>query len=283
MNMNIMSIIGYFTNELINKPSWAFALLLSLIYAVAYHLVSSGLLDGSDLLFGFCVWGSPDMPSVEAPGCKNARVNSHLLAFIIDVVMTILAGVFYVMDKREEKIFSRYIVTGFIILLHGILHWFLQQTRLPIVVNCYNPDLSHDIQELGFTIFASFSFLLGFIILWFGFGGLTLPFVGSTFFTILVVLLTKNTAGDLILSGLFVIVHPLSSLVGLLSDDPAFHPGVAKLFAVCTFVGILELSACNNVLRPLGGHLWYDLGCSLAVLASLPYFSDDIVTKSKTN
>lgn len=82
--------------------------------------------------------------------------------------------------------------------------------------------------------------------------------------------------------GLFVVVHPLSCITGLFSNERAFSPTVAKLFIVCTAVGIFELSSCSNVLRPIGGHLWYDVTLHAAVLASLPYFwSNDV--KGKNN
>ncbi len=102
---------------------------------------------------------------------------------------------------------------------------------------------------------------------------MTLPnFVSSVIFAAVVVQVTKNAGGELLLPGLFVVVHPLSCITGLLSNQPTFNANVARAFAVCTIVGILEMSACDQVLKPIAGHVWYDLTLHAAVLASLPYF-----------
>lgn len=236
--------------------------------------MSRGIIK-NDLLFGFCVWGSSTIPTKE-DGCLHSPVNSHIVAFIIDVIMTGLAGIFSVKDQSEKKSALIYIATAFIILAHGMLHWFLQQEKLDIVVNCYNPDLVGDIEEVGTILFAAFSFFLALIILGIGFGGIRISnIVFSAIFAAIVVVVTENSGGEnkgeLVLPGLFVIVHPLSSITGLFSDDPSFNKTVARLFVVCTFVGILELSLCTNILKPIGGHLWYDVTLHSAVLASLPY------------
>ena len=89
--------------------------------------------------------------------------------------MTGLAGIFYVKDQSEKKSALIYIATAFIILAHGMLHWFLQQDKLDIVVNCYNPNLGGDIEEVGTILFAAFSFFLALIILGIGFGALQSP------------------------------------------------------------------------------------------------------------
>lgn len=262
-----MSII----DKLKEKPLWAFASLLSIIYAVFFVLVSEGKLK-NDLLFGFCVWGSPEEPT-EAEGCKNSPINSHLAACIIDAIMTGLAAVFYFKDKNEKKKPLTYIATGFIIFAHGFLHYFLQQTTWSIVVDCYNPELGKEIEGFGFILFGVFSFVLCLIILSFGFEFKLSNFVYSIIFAGIVQQVTKSTGGELVLPGLFVIVHPLSCITGLLSDEPSFNPTVAKWFVICTLVGIIELSSCTSVLKPIGGHLWYDVTLHSAVLASLPYFS----------
>lgn len=161
---------------------------LSVIYGYFFVLVSNlpenELFSEKKLLFGFCVWGSPEEPSEES-GCENSPTNSHKIAFIIDMVMTCLVGVFYF--KHNDKAIRRgnylltYIASGFIIFAHGFLHWFLQQTNvkeifgLDITVDCYNKDLvsgDNNLTKYGFIIFGGFSFTLGLIILSFGFGGL---------------------------------------------------------------------------------------------------------------
>jgi len=251
------------------KPDWAIALILSIVYFISFTLVDKGFLKPG-LLFGFCVYGSPENPT-ESTGCSNCKgQNSHIYAFGIDVFMTILALVFWLLDKKKKTLV--YFASGFIILAHGILHWFLQQETLKVQVNCYDPNLGADIEGLGYILFGAFSFFLGLVILGFGFGLQLSVVAGSAVFAGIVINVTKSTGGELVLPGLFCIVHPLSCFTGLFSNKPAFNTTVAKLFVVCTIVGIVELTSCTDILKPIGGHLWYDLTLHAAVLAALPYF-----------
>jgi len=261
------------------KPIWFCASVLSILYGILFIAVSMNIVE-TELLFGFCVWGTPKFPSKDL-GCTGSPQNSHSAAAVIDAVMTGLAGIFYFLDNTPKKKTITYVATAFIIAAHGFLHYFLQQKTWEIVVNCYNRDLSQGIEGVGYILFTIFSFMLGLIILSFGFGFKPRNFVFSAIFAFIVYNTTKNTGGDLILPGLFVIVHPLSCITGLISDKPAFNKNVASWFVVCTLVGILELFACENILRPVGGHLWYDLTLHSAVLASLPYFSNPAAKKKK--
>lgn len=183
--------------------------------------------------------------------------------------MTILALLFWLLDKKKKILV--YFASGFIILAHGILHWFLQQETIKVQVNCYDPNLGEDIEGLGYILFGAFSFFLGLVILGFlGFGLQLNVVAGSAVFAGIVINVTKSTGGELMLPGLFCIVHPLSCFTGLFSNEPAFNTNVAKLFVVCTIVGIVELTSCTDILKPIGGHLWYDLTLHAAVLAALP-------------
>lgn len=269
------------------KPAWSLASLLSIIYAVIFGLVTSGVLTDS-LLFGFCVWGKykgsdPNLAGTfpTEDGCKDFPVNSHLAAFVVDVILTLVAAVLYVMDgnKNKKETLPTYLATGFIILVHGVLHWFLTQEVLDTKINCYTV-VDEKTTELGFLLFNIFSFVLSVIIVTFGFGGIrAITFVISFAFALIVSQIANGAGGgEYILPALFVVVHPLSCITGLLSDQPAFSPLVGKLFVVCTAVGIIELLSCETILRNIGGHVWYDITLHSAVLAALPYFWD---TESK--
>jgi len=263
------------------KPAWGIALVLSVIYFILFVLVSNGAYDPG-LLFGFCVWGSPETPT-ETLGCSSSPSNSHTLAFGIDLIMTASAALFWIKDKSEKKETITYIANGFIILAHGLLHWFLQQKSNPFglpIIDCYS-DIDDKTESFGYIIFGAFSFILGLVILALGFGFNKKTIGGSAAFTAFVVFLTKETAGELVLPGLFVVVHPLSCFTGLFSDSKNFqNPVIGQLFVVCTLVGISELSVCTSFLKGIGGHLWYDVTLHAAILASLPYFSGPKVTKT---
>ena len=167
-----------------------------------------------------------------------------------------------------------YIAVACIILGHGLLHWILSNT-----FNCYT-DVEKETEELGYTLlFFIFSFFLSSVILGFGFGKLYKCIIlgVSVIFAVAVTQVAKSTGGsgggELALPSLFVFVHPLSCVTGLLSRNPSFSSTVAIWFVVCTIIGIIELAKCDNILRPIGGHFWYDVTLHVAVLAALPYFN----------
>ena len=268
-----MSILSVFVEKLKEKPTWGVALLLSFVYFIIFVRVANGGLN-SGLLFGFCVWGQPTTPGQEN-GCTDTDANSHYLAFIVDVILTAVVALLRYLDPQGGKYNLLYAALGFIILAHGFLHWFLQQTDVEFlpIINCFLKDIPPELDQFGYIIFGGFSFLLSLIILSFGFSFNSVTFLGSIVFTFAVVSVTKDTGGELILPGLFCISHPLSCFTGLFSDEPMFNKRVATFFAISTTVGILELSKCATFLRPLGGHVWYDITLHLAVIFAAPYFA----------
>ena len=259
-----------------HKPSWAVAFLLSILYAFLFARVNHGRMR-NNLLFGFCVWGSPETPDKQH-GCSRSPLNSHNAAFYLDLIQVCLVVPLYAMDRtpKEKKAHAEYVLqTGFM-LAHGLLHWLLQQTVLPLQINCYEPDLHAHVYAFGASIFFVFSFFLAYFVLALGFGTLLALTVKRTLasivFASLVVALTYHSEWELFLPTLFVMSHPLACVVGLFSQRPRFNKFVATLFALCTLVGVLELWACSAVLQPIGGHLWYDLTLHSACHAALPYF-----------
>jgi hypothetical protein len=254
-------------NIIREKPSWAVASILSLVYAVSFYAVSNDKIP-NNLLFGFCVWGSPDYPN-ETIKCTNSLQNSHIYAFLVDLLFTLAVGIFYFLDKSKNKNIIVYLAMAFIILMHGIMHWFLQNNILPVEtlrINCYTDSHNDIARSFGEPIFAVFSFCLAIIILGVGFGEIISRFmivIISIIFAVIVVYITNNSGteenkGELILPGLFVVAHPLSCITGLLTPNAqTFSPSVGWLFALCTFIGILELTQCEEILRPIGGHFWY--------------------------
>lgn len=88
-----------------------------------------------------------------------------------------------------------------------------------------------------------------------------------------------TTSGSLVLPALFAISHLMSSVVGIMSTmssqpqsigDVVFHSvGLAWWFVIATFMGILELTECDNIIRPLGGHAIYDFSLHVGVLYAI--------------
>ncbi len=240
------------------KLPWAIASLLSLIYAIDFYNLATTSDASHNLLLGFCVWVTPELPAGET-SCENSHYNSHKACFIADVILTFAVVVIYVLDQNETKKKLTYISFGFIILSHGLLHW-----ALDAVVHCYTPD-TVDHEPGGTVLFTIFSFILALIIIGEGFNGLTLPnLVLSAIFTLAVLVVKNMTKADrggsqqteLILPALFVISHPLSCIVGLFTSNPAFNEKAGWLFAISTLVGIFELTQCEPILKPIGGHVW---------------------------
>jgi len=251
------------------KRSWLISLVLSVIYFLNFLAAASGTFDAG-LLFGFCVWGAPDLPD-EENGCRSSPVNSHIIAFVVDVIMTLIVGYLYTKDKAEKKQTLTYIAFGGIILAHGALHYFISSPA----IDCWS-EIDKQMEETGYNLFAIFTFFLSLIILGAGFGLAKLvPILGgSAVFTAVVVYVTKNIGnGEYVLPGLFCVVHPLSSFTGLLAKDmPSFSSTVGWWFVVATTVGILELSTCLTFFRSIGGHFFYDLTLHTAIIFALPYF-----------
>jgi hypothetical protein len=118
---------------------------------------------------------------------------------MVDLVFTLAVGIFYVLDKSKEKKTIIYIAMAFIILMHGIMHWFLQNTIVPfeiLRINCYT-DIQSDIivRSFGGPIFAVLSFCLAIILLGVGFNGVIYRFmitIISIIFAVFVVYITDN-------------------------------------------------------------------------------------------
>lgn len=264
------------------KPAWFIASFLSFVYIFAFVGLVTGKIPNV-LLFGFCVWGEYDGndPSMDGTfpvkNCTDFPINSHLVAFIIDTIMTVSAGLFYFLDKSDDKNKNWYYypVMAFIIFIHGGLHWFLEQKVLPTQINCLVDPVPPQLNKQGTVLFAIFSFFLCLVVVGFGgfkLGAIRTSVISFVFALFVVYLSTLDQSGQYALQSLFVVIHPLSTVVGLLSDQLAFSPLVAKWFCVATLVGIIEALSCKELLRPFGGHIWYDLTLHAAVLSSLPYF-----------
>ena len=263
-----------FISVMVYKPFWFLGLVLSVIYLVIFLLVFNGTIDSPGHLLGFCVWGAPGMPD-EFHGCTNAPINSHTLSFGVDLLMTLVTGIVWQTSfARGSSIV--YIFCGTIILFHGLLHWLLQQTMFDFfIINCHKLNIGGNLEVIGNVIFGIFTFCISIVILGnAGCGMNPLTVIGSSVVAFAVIAITKGTDNDFILPGLFCLVHLLTCIVGLYSTASTFNEKVGALFALCTMVGIVELSACEDFLRPYGGHVWYDFTLDVAMITSA-YFTDD--------
>ncbi len=98
-------------DKLKQRPSWALAPLLFTLYGIIFVLVSNEII-ATDLLFGFCVWRSPDEPSI-SEGCTNS-----LTSFIIDCVVSPCWCILHYGYKQTEKRVCSYTLPPVSLYLH---------------------------------------------------------------------------------------------------------------------------------------------------------------------
>lgn len=252
--------------------SWILSSIASTIYFILFVVVSNGKIHdflpsfNDGLLFGFCVWSTPETPS-EEQGCHHQMQNSHMYAFGVDVIFTLAVGYLFMKETSKKQFWLFYLAIAFIILAHGALHFFIFQ-----VINCY-AEIGSNMQMIGYIFFAVFTFVLCIIILWFAFPeSKMMVLMSSLLCTAVTVTLTLHTGSEWILSALFAVSHPVSCIAGLLSKEPIFSQHLGWGFLVATVVGILELVTCPVFYRAVGGHVWYDVALHSTVLLSLPPF-----------
>lgn len=275
---------SYTIQQINAKPEWALALFLSIIYFIIFGLIAQNVLPNK-LLFGFCVWGDPDEPNA-VDGCGDSSLNSHMGCFVIGMTAFMLEVVLYFMDKNRNESRDRkltYLTLSFILVVHGLLHGFLQQTKIEnilgvdIVINCYrNFDEYRLLVLIGMIVFGLWSFSLSMAILYLGLDRIDGPItIFSFMLTLAVLALTWDTGLELILPALFVTTHLLVCGIGLLSGTPSHifaSKTVGKCFIFATLAAIVELALCPEY-KPLGGHIWYDIGLASVALSATPFFS----------
>lgn len=266
------------------KLPWALATVASVIYFGLFFWVSHGpqgkfpeySFDG--LMGGFCVWGAPDAYPDNTTGCITAS-NSHVFAWYEDAIMTLfVVAAYFRSSKKQQEQLVTYIAIGGIVFFHGLLHFFLYKGLKPsCVISANVPGQGSGDDTLGWGAYLVFAFFLCLIIFGMGFTAQIGPlkvFCLSVVATISTYLLAKGAGTDWLLSALFATSHPIGSVTGLLSNSTSFTEFGGWFFFLATIVGIVELMHCETFLKPLGGHIWYDLFLHTSVIASLPIFVD---------
>jgi hypothetical protein len=265
------------------KLPWALATVFSCIYLGLFVQVSSGPqetfpdynFDG--LMGGFCVWGAPLTPNNKT-GCVTAN-NSHMYAWYEDAILTLVVLVAYLGSSHQQQQTQRfqYVAIGGIVFFHGMLHWFLY-TQLE--TSCVIPaGVSHG---GGWILYSVFTFFLCLLIFGMGFpGSLEIVLGGSLAATLVTYLLAKDAGTDWLLTALFATSHPIGAITGWASTSKGFFGFMGWCFLLATIVGIVELMGCEAFLKPLGGHIWYDLFLHTSVIASLPIFVEKQSGKKK--
>ena len=283
---------------------WGLCLLLSLFYIYSFYLVaikqnirSNHAVDSGgdqELLFGFCVWGEPYWPD-ETNGCHGSVLNSHMASFAVDIVMTLIVCVLWrrlqcanqdVKGAIQLSTASRHFLSvGAIILMHGVLHFFLFYP-----MDCYaNPSsLPMQVIIFGYIVYFGFSAFLFCILFTVGFGGtmninknscsggldvaLPWPIVGGLVCGAATVLLALFAGSEWVLTSLFAMSHMVASIVGSYARTSQLTDLMGWTFLVATLMGVLELLECFTMYRAAGGHVWYDFFLHISVITSLPPF-----------
>jgi len=196
-----------------------------------------------------------EAPDTWASGGQN---NSHYWAFSVDFCFTILVlGIGFFWKKNSNQGFKSACIYAGVIMLHGILHWWLGYYK-----NCVLITETKG-KAFGILFYAVFIFIL--IIVGFNratnLKSLTFKVILSTLFTLLIVWTstTKDSIGPI-----------FGGTQLLLSIVCAFFPkkGVVSrkegyFFIVPCIISLIELLYCTESGKPtpfnrLGGHFWYD-------------------------
>jgi hypothetical protein len=262
------------------KLPWVLCTIFSFVYFYLFsqdsnNNASHDFDNESGLMGGFCVWGKPTPTSDN--GCTN-NTNSHMYSWYEDLCMTMIVAAAYVYGSRKDT--TLHIALGGIIFFHGLLHYVLS-TRLRCLTNVDDPRL----EDLGWFLYMLFTFFLSVIIFGIGFleqYGPKAVLLASGVVTFITYRIAIGSGGtEWLLSALFATSHPIGSFTGLFTNSPVFTNFMGWIFLVATVDGIVELRWCQTFLKPLGGHIWYDIFLHAAVIAALPVFRE--ATKAKKN
>jgi hypothetical protein len=259
------------------KLPWALCAVFSFYYFWLFTEVSKPKPDDFEnygLLGGFCVWGKPHDP-LPIEGCVT-NVNSHMIAFLEDMLMTFLVAFFYQTRGRYNRIDGDdssgeaiiYVAIGGIIFFHGALHF-----SLSVGLQCLTSSAPEWLAHIGWILYATFAFFLTLIIFGIGFAaeyGWSKIVAASVFLTGVTCYLAHDAGIEWLLTALFATSHPIGSVAGLLSKSPRFTQIAGWLFLLATIDGIIELTRCETFLKQYGGHIWYDLFLHSAIIAVLP-------------
>lgn len=254
----------------------------------------------NDLLFGFCVSGFPQTPD-KSHGCHgNYWFNSHTASFAVGLVFTgFVYYLYYRLRKQVEQqqgkdnkdagmvrllspeMTHRFLAVAGVILAHASLHLLLST-----FLDCYMPpkDIPPGIVLAGFVFYGLFALFLCVVILGLSFGRVgerqqpqewsaSTTVTTSIVLTGFMVFLTMDTGLEWMLPALFSISHLLSSFAGVFAKSTLFSQTVGWCFLLATVLGILELTQCATFLKPIGGHVWYDICLHTATILVLPPFA----------
>jgi len=272
---------SYLIKQANARPQWFLATFAAAIYFIIFIILALDVFQ-NDLWFGFCVWGKniiENPPAERSCGDADAypRHNSHLGCFYVGLTTFALQLVIFFTDKKrnEGNNLTMHYMILFILFFHGGLHWILQQVKygedflgMNLIINCYRENVEKEPFFMPLLcVYALWTFFLSLYILHLGTN--EYRFKKSIFLTVSTVAIVYNQP-QFVLSALFVMTHMLCCWCGLQTENPPSvfsSVWVANTFTVVNTIAIVELVACEKVLKPFWGHVWYDIGLSFVALA----------------
>lgn len=260
------------------STAWTLCLAMSIFYAISIIRSDAGKPCSND---GFCVSGYCGEEYVDGDVIVT---NSHTLSWNVDVAFAAIAISLPIIDTFtaiEIPNIGRYafeptldiiLATPVLILAHGLLHRGLAEGFVPP----NNKVMAEDGQDEGENtlFFVLFSAILVSVCV-LGFSSVpeavneSVPALGgivaaiTAFIYWLTIQANKKEMG---ISAYFMSTQVLVSAVGCLAPNDMADPLMGWTFAVTCVVSLVEYLGCKNILRPVGGHMWYDVALHTSLL-----------------
>jgi len=284
--------------------SWVLGLLFTI---VLFYGIFTTEKEDKNIHGGFCVTCFNDEGYyIEDDFIGGFDVKeSHQLSGIIDAILLVIAVLIPVYGARAsipplfgipynpEASFGTAVSAVALIGVHGYLHYFNLSRFYEGYVTGKKPlpfpGLPNDEgNESGDVLFAILSFVIaaasitGYSSIPENFGPLV---EGGVIFVLggLTYLLTKAATerGYNPISVFFGITQLLvTGVATFVPDDLAADALMGWTFAFTCFVALLEFYLCEQTIRKIGGHAWYDLSLHIAVLTGFWVFTEDHVDKA---
>ncbi len=248
---------------------WAISLVLSFTYL--FLLLSNGSSSSSCSYSqdGFCVTNL----STNSAGMKvcPADSNSHLWAWQVDAVFTVLVVALGLMTKADQSTIGGLIAA---VLVHGLLHNFFAKN------NCALPPTSGSALLFANVAYGGFTYLISYLAIKTVNAPLSLNLIASALGALVTVWLSQPDKPYGI-SPIFMFTQILCSVVFFFNTKKNTQL-MGDLFVLPCLTSILELTFCcgdgkgAGFFNKIGGHVWYDLFLHISLLATyFPGKNDD--------
>lgn len=297
MTPDYSSVGNYFTSAtqpevVAYSTAWTLCLAMSIFYAISILRSDAGKPCSND---GFCISGYCGEEYVDGDVIVT---NSHTLSWNVDVAFAAIAISLPIIDKFtaiEIPDIGRYafepdlaiaISTPVLILAHGYLHKTLAEDFVPPNNKIIAEKGDEEEETLGFILFSAI--LVSVCVIGFSSipeavnnSGPALAGVVAAITAFIYWLTIQADKKEMGISAYFMSTQVLVSGVGCLAPNNMADPLMGWTFAVTCAVSLVEYLGCKNILRPIGGHMWYDVALHTSLLTGFWLLSSPLEQATK--